>query len=171
MSSPKTRWQSWSNNVLYYNLKLENYLYDTAKSGPKWKPFLHSEKEYNLRDPWRSTWLLMNLLFYQKSQRVPWWMLSNLMSDNGPWLIRKSRLTNAGMPASLQPSIISLFPWKLEVIKTTSAPHETYTSLINFIVSGRPPKRHKWVLTFRDSLIQKLNTSFSWIPQRDAFWA
>lgn len=49
------------------------------------------------------------------------------------------RLTNAGMPASLQPSIISLLPARFEVIKTTSAFQDTYASFINFITSGRPP--------------------------------
>ncbi len=31
--------------------------------------------------------------------------------------------TKAGMPAALQPSIISLFPAQFDVMKTTSAPH------------------------------------------------
>ncbi len=51
----------------------------------------------------------------------------------------RSGRTKAGMPAALQPSMISLLPAQFEVMKTTSAPHESYASLTSFITSGRPP--------------------------------
>ena len=43
------------------------------------------------------------------------------------------------MPATLQPSTISLLPAQLEVMKTTSAPQERYVAVTSCITAGRPP--------------------------------
>lgn len=53
---------------------------------------------------------------------------------------KHTNVPKAGMPSSLHPSIIPAFPPLFDVMNTTSGPHDVYTSLINFITSGRFPR-------------------------------
>ena len=81
--------------------------------------------------------------FQRRVEQVP--TIKSPKESPMPFYIRQSNrkiqiwLTNAGMPASLQPSIISWLPARFEVIKTTSAFQDMYASFISFITSGRPP--------------------------------
>ncbi len=77
-------------------------------------------------------------------------------------------LTKAGIPAVLHPSIISLFPPQLDVMNTTSAPQDLYTSEMSFIKSGRPPTPNEKPLSCRTAIGL---TAFPRIPQGEPLWA
>ena len=52
----------------------------------------------------------------------------------------RGKLTKAGIPNFLQPSINSLFPFQFEVIKTTSAFQSLYIDATSCTTLGLPPR-------------------------------